>query len=53
LSVVFPEVIRSALSWGHSCTKSQTRPNEGRNPVALSGDLGAGGVHGRLGRHAE
>jgi hypothetical protein len=26
---------------------------EGRDPVALSADLGVGGAHGRLGRHAE
>ena len=27
--------------------------HEDRDPVALSADLGVGGVHGRLGRHAE
>jgi hypothetical protein len=27
--------------------------HEGRDPVALSADLGASGVHGRLGRHTE
>jgi len=51
--VVFRAVIRCALSYGHSRTKSQTWPNEGRDPVALSAVLCAGGVHDRLGRHAE
>jgi hypothetical protein len=38
---------------GPFASRSRDLAHEGRDPVALSADLGVGGVHGRLGRHAE